>query len=77
MTSPYFLNVSMIFFLFLFNSGPGICFTTDIPSSQYNPKFSLCKTSQSFVKITKLTDSETSTQKQTAETSQQKHSSTI
>ena len=61
MACPYFLNISMIFFLFLFllNSGPAICFTTDSPSSRYNPTFSLCKRLQSFVKMNELTNLKT------------------
>ena len=60
MADPYFLNISIIFFLFLSNSGPGICFTIASPWSRYYLTFSLCKTSQSFVKINESTNSQTS-----------------
>ena len=50
MANPYFLNISIIFFLFLSYSGPSICFTIATSSSWYYPTFSLCKTSQRFVK---------------------------
>ena len=59
-TSPYFVNVSIIFFLFLSNSGPRIYFTTEGPSSQYNLTYSLCKTPQNFVKMNEPTNSQTS-----------------
>ena len=51
MAHPCFLNISIIFFLFISNSGPGICFTIASPSSRYNPTFSLCKHRKALLKL--------------------------
>ena len=60
MDSQYFLNVSMNVFLFSFNYGPDICFTTDSPSSRFSPTFSLYKTLQRFIKMNEPTNSQVS-----------------